>query len=103
MERNLLQPRVDLIDQMPTSVRGPGAAIVVSGGGDGILFDLLGLFEDVGVQSPRDVPGDVAVERPDAWVVGFPLYDLMPAVYLVSQSTRKEDCCAVGRKGTNVS
>jgi hypothetical protein len=40
-----------------------------------VVLDLSGVFEDVDVEAGRDVPSDVAMERPDAWVVGVDLND----------------------------
>lgn len=39
--------------------------------GDG--GDVVGARHDVHGEAARQMPGDVAVERPDAWVVGFEL------------------------------
>lgn len=40
------------------------------------VFDIGRPLHDVGIKTARDVPGDVAVERPDAGVVLPPLEDL---------------------------
>ena len=37
------------------------------------MLDGFRVLEDVDVEAGRDVPGDVAVEGPDAWVVGVDL------------------------------
>lgn len=74
---SFLEPRIDLVDRVSVRVSAPTITKTKCIVWDGeFRFDKIGwVFEDVDVESTTDVPCDVAMERPDAWVVGFDLKD----------------------------
>lgn len=72
-----LQPRINLIHNMRMTPRRPIPTRLRHDHRDILLLDIPRPFEDVDVQARTDVPSDVAVERPDARVVGRELQDLI--------------------------
>lgn len=68
--KHFLQPGIDNIHDGAVGVCVPVAARLPDGIGDDSLEDLVRSLHDVDVQPRRYVPGDVAMERPHAWVVG---------------------------------
>ena len=64
-----LQPRVNLINNSTTRECSPISAILECGRINVVLHDLVRLFQNVGVQTARDMPCDVTMERPDAWII----------------------------------
>ena len=61
---------------MASSPRGPIPTRLRHYRGDVHVFlDLIRVFEEVDVEACGDVPGNVAVEGPDSWVIGVDLND----------------------------
>ena len=55
----------------------PVPAVLIRRRWDVRFLDIIWPLHDVGVETAGDVPRDVAMERPDAGVVGYPLEDLV--------------------------
>ena len=88
--QDFLQAGVDLLDHVVSAVIGPIAASLGHGGRDVVVLDRRRLLHGVDVEASTDVPSDVAVERPDTWVVSVVLDDDV-AVWL-----QKLDIAALG-------
>jgi len=89
IQDNILDTRIVIVDNNPIRKIHPVGAIVDLALGEDLASrsvcharKLVGLLEHKEAESLTDVPRDVAVEGPDAWVVLVPLHD--------NVSTRKE-------------
>jgi len=69
------QPRINLLRNILARPRTPIATRLRHRGRQLDLPDFFGVGDSVDVQAAGHVPGDVAVEGPDAGVVGFDLHD----------------------------
>ena len=69
------QPTVNLIDDIIASVNRPVSTNLVDDPRQDPLLQQVSLFDGVDVQASTNVPGDVAMERPDAGIVGRILQD----------------------------
>ena len=70
------KPRIDLRQHARAPISGPIATILIRGAGHGQVADRGLVLEHIEVEPGGKVPGDVAVERPDARVGGVPLDNL---------------------------
>ena len=61
---------------MVPRICSPVSTILERSRRDFVLANLLRLLEDVGVKASGHMPCYVAMERPDTWIVRFPLQDL---------------------------
>lgn len=71
-----LDPRVNLRQQVPTRKTRPIPTILIRRRRDHRILNICRPLHDVGVESARDMPGNMAVERPDAGIILLPLEDL---------------------------
>ena len=55
----------------------PISAVLICRRRNDHVLDISRPLHDVGVKTPGDMPGDMAVEGPDAGIVLFPLEDLI--------------------------
>ncbi len=69
------QPRINLIDNIMARVRRPSSASVAHSLRQHPLLDRIDLLHHIHVQASADVPRNVAMERPYAWIVGVVLND----------------------------
>ena len=58
-----------------TTVISPVTACLRNGRWDNALLDQIDLLDGIDVETCADVPSNVAVKRPDTWVVGIVLDD----------------------------
>lgn len=74
-----LQTSIDLINHGTARVSSPIPAILETGRRNWKIFDVVGAFQEVGVESCGYVPRDVTVHRPYARVVRRPLNNQVSA------------------------
>ena len=55
----------------------PISAVLIRRRRNDHVLDISRPLHNVGIKTPRDMPGDMAVEGPDAGIVLFPLEDLV--------------------------
>ena len=78
--RHSSQPRVNLLHHIGPTVQRPIPTRLRHDGRNLRLLDEVGPLHDVNVESRADVPSDMTVKRPDAWVVGIELDDNVAGV-----------------------
>ena len=71
--KHSLLPRINLINHILRRVRVPRIAHIVNDRREDPLLQQGGLLNRVDIQTTTDVPGDMAMEGPGAWVVGVVL------------------------------
>lgn len=75
LHHHFSQPTVDLIDNSIPRKLTPIPTTLRHRPRNRHFLDILGSFEDTDVQAGADMPSDVAMERPDAWIVLIDLED----------------------------
>ena len=66
-----------MVHHVLVCVSSPFFAVVVSLGWNWKLLDTVVVFEDIRIKATREMPSDMAVERPNTRVVRVPLDDLI--------------------------
>ena len=70
-------PRIDLRQQVPARIARPIPTILIRRRRNDRIFNISRPLHNVGIKTARDMPGDMAVEGPDARIVLLPLEDLI--------------------------
>jgi hypothetical protein len=68
-----LKTRVDLINKVVAGPSIPRSTYLCSGGWENLSGNISWTLKDLNVQASADVPGNVAMEWPDSWIILSPL------------------------------
>lgn len=71
-----LHPRVNLRQQIPARKARPVPTVLIRRRRNDRILNICRPLHDVGVESAGDMPGDMAVEGPDAGIILLPLENL---------------------------
>ena len=74
---SLSQPRINLRQQVPARMSRPVSTILIRCRRNDHVLNISWPLHDISIKTPGDMPGNMAVEGPDAGVVLFPLENLM--------------------------